>query len=216
MDYEAILFDFDYTLGDATAAIYGGFTYAFEQLRLPRPELEAVRRTIGHTLEDSFTLLTGDGDPHRRSAFRRLFLASAEDTEAEKTRLFPGASGLLRALHRHGVKLGIVTTKGSAVLGQVLERNGLTALIGQTVGGEMVSRPKPDPEGLNAAIAALGADKERSLYCGDTIIDAATAQNAGVAFSAVLNGATPAQAFHAYPHVHIAPDLEELRAWLGV
>ena len=32
---------------------------------------------------------------------------------------------------------------------------------------------------------------------------------------AVLNGTTPADAFDAFPRVHIAPDLVELRQWLG-
>ncbi len=38
----------------------------------------------------------------------------------------------------------------------------------------------------------MGADRGEVLYCGDTTIDAATAQNGGVDFAAVLNGTTPA------------------------
>ena len=54
MDLQAVLFDFDYTLGDATDVIVEGFWYAFDQLGLPRPGREAVRRTIGHKLEDEY------------------------------------------------------------------------------------------------------------------------------------------------------------------
>ena len=44
MDYKAVFFDFDYTLGDATEAIVAGFQYAFAKMGLPEPEREAVRR----------------------------------------------------------------------------------------------------------------------------------------------------------------------------
>ena len=80
----------------------------------------------------------------------------------------------------------------------------------------MVTLPKPDPEGLERAVEAMGMDKGEVLYCGDTTIDAATAKNAGVDFAAVLNGTTPGSDFEAYPYVHIAPDLLELKSWLGV
>ena len=46
--------------------------------------------------------------------------------------------------------------------------------------------------------------------------DAQTAQAAGTDFCAVLNGTTPAAAFAPYPSVHIAPDLPDLRRWLGL
>ena len=38
MNWSAVLFDFDYTLGDATEAIVTGFQYAFGQMGRPIPE----------------------------------------------------------------------------------------------------------------------------------------------------------------------------------
>ena len=78
MNWSAVLFDFDYTLGDATEAIVTGFQYAFGQMGRPIPEREAVRLTVGHRLEDSYTLLTGDGDPARQAEFRRLYKQKAD------------------------------------------------------------------------------------------------------------------------------------------
>lgn len=214
MKYQAVLFDFDYTLGDATDSIYEGYCYGFERMGLPRPELEGVRATVGYILEDGFTMLSGDTDPQRRAQFRGWFQQRVEGRQAQMTRLFPGAEDLLRKLHSHGVGTGIVTSKRLTTLHTILERFGLEEVLGFTIGGEGVARPKPDPQGLNMGIAALGAPREAVLYCGDTTIDAATAQNAGVDFAAVCNGTTKAPAFGDYPHVHIAPDLVELGAWL--
>ncbi len=216
MDYKAVLFDFDYTLGDATDSIYEGYCLGFEKMGYPRPDLEAVRRTVGYVLEDGFTMITGEAEEAKRQEFRGWFQKQVDGRQAELTKLFPGASELLHALHDRGVKVGVVTSKRRSTLGDILERFGLLELMDFTIGAEMVKIPKPDPEGLNAAVKAVGVDRAQVLYCGDTTIDAATAQNAGVAFAAVLNGTTPGSDFEAFPHVHIAPDLIELKSWLGV
>lgn len=216
MKYQAVFFDFDYTLGDATASIYEGFVYAFGQMGYPRPGLEEVRRTVGYVLEDAFTLLTGEADPARQAEFRHWFQEMVGETQAEKTVMLPGAEALLRALWDAGVKVGVVTSKRGATLRKILTRYGLLEGMSYTVGGEAVGLPKPDPEGLNRGIAALGLAPAQVLYCGDTVIDAETARRAGVDFAAVLNGTTPAGDFTDYPSVHISPDLLDLRAWLGL
>lgn len=216
MEYQAVLFDFDYTLADATESIYEGYCYSFGEMGLPVPSLERVREMVGYILEDSFTLLTGDDDPVRRAQCRRLFQEKVAGRQAEKTVLCTGAAELLRALRDSGVKVGIVSSKRSATLREILEYHHLTELMELVVGPDMVKKPKPDPEGLEQAVRLLGVDKAKTLYCGDTVIDAAAGQAAGVDFSAVLNGVTPAAAFADYPHVHIAPDLVELKAWLGL
>ena len=216
MKYRAVCFDFDYTLGDATDAIVAGYTYALERLGWPAPEREAVRRTIGYMLEDGYTMLTGDGDPERRKRLRPLFAQVAIPLQIRDTRLFPGAAQLLRGLKERGVKLGIVSSKRTDTLRAVLERNGVLPLLDLIIGSDLVTRHKPDPEGLLAAMERLGCAPEETLYCGDTVMDAAAAQGAGADFCAVLNGTTPAREFEGLPHVHIAPDLWEAGRWLGL
>ena len=192
MKYRAICFDFDYTLGDSTDSIVAGFQYGFTRLGWPAPDRETVRRTVGYLLEDAYTLLTGDRDPEHRAAFRPLFLEASMERQRRETTLFPGAPELLRELKNRGV------------LGE----------LDLIIGSDRVKRHKPDPEGLLAAMSRLGAGPEETLFCGDTVLDAGAAQNAGTEFAAVLNGTTPASAFREWPHVHIAPDLWDLKRWL--
>ena len=216
MSYRAVLFDFDFTLADASQAILAGFRHALEQMGLPQAEEDAVRRTIGLPLEDAFTLLTGRDAPEERRQFRALFSQVAVPMQIESTRIFPGAEELLRSLKAAGIPAAIVSTKRAETLRAVLERRDLLRCFASVTGSEMVSKPKPDPEGLLGAVAALGLTPGQCLYCGDTTIDAQTAQRAGCDFCAVLNGTTPAGAFAPYPAVHIAPDLTDLRTWLGL
>ena len=216
MDYQAVIFAFDYTLGDATESIVAGYNHGLTALGWPEPDREAVRRTVGHTLENGYTMLTGDSDPEHRRQFRALFVECAHELQPATTKLFPGAAELLGRLNALSIPTAIVTTKHSDMLRRVLERQNALDWFRVLVGGEQVSRPKPDPEGLIFAMERLGAAPADTLYCGDTVIDAETAQRAGVPFAAVLNGTTPAEAFSSFPHVHIASSLPELRQFLGL
>ena len=224
MRYKGVFFDFDYTLGDSTVPITLGYQRGFAAMGWPEPTVEQVRPTIGMTLMDGYTMLTGDGDLERQREFYHQFqVAVGELAEeevrtvmVEETRLFPGAAELLTALKEQGMKAAIVSTKLGLTIHRIFARRGLDHLLDLVVGGKDVARAKPHPEGLNFALDRLGLDRSEVLFCGDTVIDAQTARNGSCDFCAVLNGTTPEEAFAAYPHVHIAPDLAELRRWLGL
>lgn len=223
VQYQAVLFDFDYTLGDSTEPITIGFQTGFSEMGWPAPSKEQVRYTIGSTLEDGYTMLTGDTDPDRRREFYERFqdvvgqraVDNGNLTMIQETRFFPGAIELLEQLKAAGVTTGIVSTKQGRIIQRIFAHQGHSDLLALVVGGENVSRPKPDPEGLLGALRTLELAPEQVLFCGDTVIDAKTAQAAGVDFCAVLNGTTPAADFNHFPHVHIAPDLYEFKQWFA-
>ena len=214
--YPAVCFDFDYTLADATDSIVAGFQYGFTRLGWPVPDRETVRRTVGYLLEDAYTLLTGDRDPEHRAAFRPLFLEASMERQRRETTLFPGADALLRGLHRRGVRQAIVSSKRGDTIQIILDRLGLLQELDLVIGSADVRRHKPDPEGLLLAMERLGVSPGDTLFCGDTVLDAGAAQNAGCHFAAVLNGTTPAAAFAPFSPDHIAPDLDDLARWLGL
>ena len=216
MDYKAVIFAFDYPLGDATDAIYAGFQAGMTALGQPVPDRETVRHTVGMVLEDAYTLLTGDESQEGRQTFRAEFSKVARPMQAAGTPLCAGARELLLALEAAGVPTAVVSTKHTGTLRDIFAGHGLADHFALILGGDLVSRNKPDPEGLNAALDRLGVAPAEALYCGDTVIDAQTAAAAGTRFCAVLNGTTPAEAFRDLPHVRIAPDLIDLRTFLGV
>lgn len=224
MHYQGVFFDFDYTLGDSTIPILKGYQDGFRALGWPAPTLEQVRPTIGMTLMDGYASLTGDHSPEHSREFYDLFqhsvgeLADAEGTRVmtEESRLLPGAVELLTALKLRGVSTAIVSTKLSVTIRQIFSFNHVEHLLDRIIGGRDVPNYKPDPAGLQLAMSQLSLAPEQVLFCGDTVIDAQAARNAGVDFCAVLNGTTPREAFDDYPHVHIAEDLLDLKAWLGM
>lgn len=214
MKYSGVFFDFDYTLGDATEAIVAGFLYGLHTMGYPIPTREEIRLTVGLVLKDGFTALTGETDEAKREEFTRLYRSICTPAQIATAVLCPGAEELLRTLHGQGVKLAVVSSKPGPILEKILERQGVVHLFDFIIGADAVKKPKPDPAGIYAALQATGLAKDQILYCGDTVIDAGAAQNAGVDFCPVLNGTTPAEAFDQWPHVHLSPTLDDLRAWL--
>ena len=214
MRYQTVIFDCDYTLGDATDAIVAGYTAGLTALGWPAPGREAVRATVGWPVEEGYTMLTGDGDEDRRRICKERFVAVARPLERAYTPLFPGAEELLRAIQAAGGRAAIVSTKQAETIACTLKYFHLEEAVPLVVGGDQVRRVKPDPEGLNRALSALG--RESALYVGDTVIDAETAKRAGVDFAAVLNGATAAAEFSRWPCRYVAGDLWALKDWLEV
>ena len=224
MRYQGVFFDFDYTLGDSTPAIAEGYRRGFAALGLDEPTVEQVRTTVGMKLEDGYAFLTGDHDAGRQARFRHIFATSVgveaqgDDRKLmiEGTVLLPGAVELLAALKNAGTRAAIVSTKPGDTIRRIFGFRGRLDLLDLVVGGDEVSRSKPDPEGVGIALDRLGLKREQILFCGDTVIDAATAQAAGCDFCAVLNGTTPREAFSDYPCAYIADDLAGLQDWLGL
>ena len=214
--FQAVCFDFDYTLADCTDSIVAGFQHGLTSLGWPAPSREAVRKTVGFLLEDAYSMLTGDLDPERQAQFRALFSEVAVERQRKETTLFPGAEELLRGLKARGGRTAIVSTKRGDTIQIILERLGLADTVDLVIGSADVKKHKPDPEGLLAAIDRLEVRPEETLFCGDTVLDAGAARNAGTHFAAVLLGTTPAEAFERFQPAHIAPDLWDLATWLEV
>ena len=212
--FQLVCLDFDYTLGDSTDSIVAGFVHGLTSLGWPAPDREAVRGTIGYMLEDAYTMLTGDDNRERQARFRALFSEVAVERQRKETTLFPGAAELLRGLKQRGVKAAIVSSKGGDTIEIIMDRFGLGDTLEMVLGSGDVKRPKPDPEGLLTVMDRLSVSPEETLFCGDTVLDAGAAQNAGCHFAAVLNGTTPAADFSPFPCEHIAPDLWDLAKWL--
>ncbi len=193
--YKAVVFDFDYTLGDSTDGIVQGMDYALDRLgRRPAPR-ESIRRTVGMPLDRAYVVLTGDDDPERAERFVRYYKEKADGVMTESTRIFPQAVEVLPRLRALGYKIGIVTTKPHYRIEEILSKYNFSDVIDRIIGGDDVKAMKPDPEGLLRMVREWGIHRRETLYTGDTIIDAETASRAGVPFAAVLTGTTTRRDF---------------------
>ncbi len=208
--YHTYLFDFDYTLADSSKGIVICFRNVLERHRHTGISDEQIKRTIGKTLVDSFSILTGIGDEAILEEYRKEYVKEADRFMTANTRLFPETVSVLQALKEKGANIGIISTKYRYRIMELAKDNIPEGIIDLIVGGEDVKTAKPSPEGVFLALENLGTDKNTTLYIGDSIVDAETAQAAGMDFAGVLHGATTAEELEAYPHVAIMKDLTEL------
>lgn len=208
--YNVYLFDFDYTLADSSRGIVMCYRNVLERHHHTGITDETIKRTIGKTLQESFSIMTGITDADTLEMYRKEYVKEADTHMTANTFLFPETIEVLTRLKKNEAKLGIISTKYRyrimELLGKKLPENFLDII----VGGEDVQHPKPAPEGVLFAIGHLGCRKEDVLYVGDSTVDAETAQAAQVDFAGVLHGATTYDELAAYPHVAIMKTLAEL------
>lgn len=210
MSYTTYLFDFDYTLADSSLGIVTCFRNVLTRHGYTDVTDEAIKRTIGKTLEESFSILTGITAPAQLTAFRQEYGLEADVHMNVNTRLFPDTLSTLKALKAQGARIGIISTKYRFRILSFLKAYLPEDFLDIIVGGEDVSAAKPSPEGLLFALKHLGSTPQETLYIGDSTVDAETARNAGVDFAGVLNGMTTADELRAYPHRVIMENLNEL------
>ncbi len=213
--YSAYLFDFDYTLGDATEGIVESVNYALEKMDFPKAAKPDIMKTVGMHLAETYRYLTKDADMNGAGRFIDLFKQRADEIMLENTRLFNETEPLLRLLKAKSIKTAIVTSKYHYRMTQILNKYDIPYLIDAVVGGEDVKNPKPHPEPLLNAIKLLGVTKNECVYIGDSFIDAETAQRASVDFIGVTTGTTAKEELGAFPNIRIVNCLAELISFIS-
>lgn len=210
MNYTTYLFDFDYTLADSSRGIVTGFRNVLNRHGYTRPTDNDIKRTIGKTLEESFSILSGVTDTRQLAEFKKEYIKEADTHMTVNTVLFLETKSVLAALKDSGARIGIISTKFRYRIKELLDQHFPEDFLDIIIGGEDVQTPKPSPEGLLLAIRQLHATKAETLYIGDSTVDAETAQKAGVDFAGITHGMTTAEELKKYPHKKIMSSLEEL------
>ena len=212
-----ILFDLDGTLIDSTKAIYASFCEALEAFGYPKPNLDSVKATIGHTLEDMF--LAHQIPEGRVGEFVQSYRNAYHAKMEAGTTLLPNAAEAIR-LAASFADLGVVTTKRGDYSTRLLHALGVGEYFGCVVGVESISRPKPDSEPILKALESFSnAAVAQKYMVGDTTLDLESAKRAGISAVGVLCGYGKEEALRAY-NVPICVDalaaVREIERSLGI
>lgn len=212
--FRAVLFDFDYTLADSSQGAIECINFALAEMKLAPVSDEAVCRTIGLSLNETFLSLADHHEPDRCAEFYGLFVRRAEEVMSNLTVLYESVPATIQLLRKRGLRLGIVSTKYRRRINQVLEREALMHGFEIVIGGEDVEQHKPHPQGLFEAMKMLECSSESVLYVGDSVVDAELAKRAGVPLVVVLSGVTPRSDFAEYSPLAILETVSELPKFL--
>lgn len=210
MKYTTYLFDFDYTLADSSRGIVICFRNVLERHGHTGISDEAIKRTIGKTLEYSFSILSGITTPETLAEYKKEYVKEADTYMTVNTFFFPETVTVLKTLKSQGAQIGIISTKFRFRIREMVDQHFPKDFFDIIIGGEDVKQAKPDPQGIKKALRRLHRRKSETLYIGDSTVDAETAQAAKVDFVGVLNGMTTREELMVYPHRQILDNLSLL------
>lgn len=182
-DLRLVVFDCDGTLVDSQHAIFRSMEVAFACYDLPAPTREAVRRIVGLPLAGAIEMLAPTANPDLVDNLRLEYSNEWQKMRATQTLeepLFPGTREVIEELSAAGWLLGVATGKSYHGLVATLTHYGLLDHFVTLQTSDKVTRGKPHPEMLLAAIDEAGVKKANAVMIGDTTFDIDMSRNAGV------------------------------------
>lgn len=180
MKYEAVLFDMDGTVLDTLSDLADSVNHTLAVYGMPSRTINEVRAFVGNGIARLIELSVVPGTSPELCREMMTYYKAYYDAHCnQKTRPYDGIVRLMQMLRDQGVKTAIVSNKPDSAV-QELVRAYFPGLIMTAVGERADVRRKPAPDMAFAALEALGVDKSRAVYIGDTEVDAATARNAGM------------------------------------
>jgi phosphoglycolate phosphatase len=183
-----IIFDLDGTLVDSAPDIHAAVSAMLAAEGHVSPDLATVTSFVGNGLPVlvSRVIAYCGLDPAQHERLTRATLSYYNAAPADLTRPYAGVVAALETLQTAGHALGLCTNKPEIPARLVLDQLGLARFFGAVVGGDSLPVAKPDPAPLHACIGLLGGGA--TIYVGDSEVDAATAQAAGVPFALFTEG----------------------------
>jgi pyrophosphatase PpaX len=175
-DYDAYLFDWDGTIVRTIEAWIEVVRQAFADYDITDVSDDKIVESLGK-LKPVATELGLSGERLNDFMGHTEKLSHQAIPNAD---LYEGALTTLEHLKNSHKKLGLITSSWQTTLTLLLEKHDLAGLFDVVISGDDVERTKPDPEGINKALATLGVEKDDAVMIGDTEHDMHAAKNAGI------------------------------------
>ena len=210
--YELVVFDWDGTLVDSTAAITESIRSSAADLGLPVPSRERASHVIGLGLLDAIRYAVPTLERSRVPEFVERYRHHYMKEDAG-LRPFEGIPELLAELGGLGPTLAIATGKSRAGLDRALGQTAWTRHFATTRCADE-GIPKPDPWMLRDICEEVGIEPQRTVMIGDTTHDLRMAHSAGAYCVAVTYGAHPSEELAALAPAACVASVAQLREWL--
>lgn len=212
MKFDCFLFDFDGTLAYSEPAYRAAFLHSIERHTGVMPNAvefsdfwnvppHVVLRRYGAELLDE---MYASFEEHYYATHHHHLIA------------YQGIEELLWSLNEQGASVGIVSLKPRRAGELELDMIGLRRLVSFAVWGDDVESPKPEPDAVIHAMAALGADPRSTLVIGDSPADIIMGRAAGTRTAAALWGGSSRELLVAeLPDLALDEPADLLRATLS-
>ena len=185
LDYGRTLVTFTYPTEDLLRVLREFQPRIEAALGVPAPEAQTILHDVLLPLEEYINSMSEDEVDYMdvyRDAWRRAGLRLPDELlhdilDAEQrcwdraVQVDPDAPRVLSWLRDHGVKRAVCSNAPfpPEMMRRQVTSNGITELVDAVVFSSEVGRRKPAPEVYQAALAAIGAPPERTLFVGDRV-----------------------------------------------
>lgn len=211
--FELVVFDWDGTLMDSTAAIVEAIQRAAADLSLPVPNARQAAYVIGLGLHDALRHAVPELQPTMLPAFVERYRHHYLRRDAQLG-LFAGVREMLGWLRSHSTVVSAVATGKSRIgLERAFDATGLRSMfVASRCADEGL--PKPDPWMLRDLCEQLAVPPERAVMIGDTTHDLDMAHAAGAQGVGVTYGAHQPDALSARRPIALLGSVSQLHDWL--
>ncbi|WP_144207026.1 HAD family hydrolase [Shewanella donghaensis] len=185
--YQLVIFDWDGTLMNSIGKIVDCMQCVAQELALDIPSEQAVRDIIGLSLLPVMEKLfpnNSDRYDDLLAAYKNYYL----NINVTPTPLFEGIERILKQISDAGYTLAIATGKRREGLDRLLAETGLGHYFVATRSADE-AHSKPHPSMILSLLEELDVKAEHAVMIGDSKLDIAMANNAGVSSIAVTYGA---------------------------
>jgi phosphoglycolate phosphatase len=184
------LFDLDGTLIDSVGDLAAAVNRLLAELGRAPLQIDQVRPMIGDGVAKLVerALAASPGAPVDLEPSVARYVEFYEASPADRTILYPGVAETLEVLDGQGYSLAVCTNKPERVTHAVLEAFEIDHYFERVYGGDSLPFRKPDPRVVGLIRAELNRSPGKTLFIGDSEVDADTAEAAGVRFVLMTYG----------------------------
>ena len=176
-----VLFDLDGTLADTSKDMCNALNVVLLRNRFKPVDCLELKT---HISRGAVGVIDYASDVNGRSIdsslLRAEFLQEYSDRCFVHTRMIDDMKELIDHMNNTQISWGIVTNKHSKYVNKILKGLSIDDKVACLITGDMVSEPKPSPEGLLEASKIAGINPSECIYVGDDERDIIAGRNAGM------------------------------------
>ena len=188
------IFDLDGTLVDTAPDFKNSINYMLNELNESEVSLEEIRNWVGYGARELIRRTVVDKNiPHdeqRIEEMLKIFLLHYTHNIDDDSVLFNNVRNVLEFLKNNGIKLAVCTNKMERLSNILLEKLNVLHMFDYLVGGDSLSKSKPDPFPLLNICEKLNTEISDSIMIGDSVTDLNAGKGAGMPVVLVSYGYT--------------------------
>ena len=183
-----VIFDLDGTLLDTLDDLCNSVNYSLRTNNFPERSLAEVRTFVGNGIRLLIERSVPEGTSKELidktfECFKTYYAVHCND----KTKTYPGVMDMLKELKKNGYKIAVLSNKAQYAVTKLCDIY-FNNLLDDAVGASENVAKKPSPDALYICAENNNINLNNVIYVGDSDVDVATANNAGVRGIAVTWG----------------------------